>query len=328
MTDISPRTPCSDRSALQRVPLIGTKATADFHQGAQRSCCKSDAAYRAAAEITPASPEKPLPRRSHPYRVRGQWRAYRRSGQLAQRMENCSTSLREVLGRGMTRIAMTLSAIGRDTWRNPITFFLVWVPSLTVLILSVNPSLTADLAPFQRIAFWLLHVALLLPLLMIAQNLIDEALAAFRLSPVILVTLTALCASVVFAPVSLLLDLLFSPAPDLGSEPSLTLLLIDEITALALPTLCAWLLVNGARLTMLSVPMIQEASSPESEAAKGQSGRDPAKEAGPASGLTDIERAFWSRVPRELGAELVSLSAEQHYLHVVTTKGRSLRAIG
>jgi len=206
----------------------------------------------------------------------------------------------------MTRIAMTLSAIGRDTWRNPITFFLVWVPSLTVLILSVNPSLTADIAPFQRIAFWLLHVALLLPLLMIAQNLIDEALAAFRLSPVILVTLTALCASVIFAPVSLLLDLLFSPAPDLGSEPSLTLLLIDEITALALPTLCAWLLVNGARLTMLSVPMIQEASSPESEAAKGQSGRDPAKEAGPASGLTDIE------------------SAEQHYLHVVTTKGRSL----
>ena len=35
MTDISPRTPCSDRSALERVPLIGTKATADFHQGAQ-----------------------------------------------------------------------------------------------------------------------------------------------------------------------------------------------------------------------------------------------------------------------------------------------------
>lgn len=224
----------------------------------------------------------------------------------------------------MIRIARTLSAIGRETWRNPITFFLVWVPSLTVLILSVNPSLTADLAPLQRIVFWLLHVALLLPLLMIAQNVIDEALAAFRFSPVILVTSTALCASVIFAPVSLLLDLLFSPAPDIGSEPTLTLLLIDEITALALPTLCAWLLVNGARLTMLSVPMIQEASSPESEPATGQSGRDPAKEAGPASGLTNIEIAFWSRVPRELGTELVSLSAEQHYLHVVTTKGRSL----
>jgi len=72
MTDISPRTPCSDPSALQRVPLIGTKATADFHQGAQRSCSKSDAVYMAAAEITPASPEKPLPRRSHPYMCIGQ----------------------------------------------------------------------------------------------------------------------------------------------------------------------------------------------------------------------------------------------------------------
>jgi hypothetical protein len=34
MTDISPGTPCSNRSALQRVPVIGTQATADVHQGA------------------------------------------------------------------------------------------------------------------------------------------------------------------------------------------------------------------------------------------------------------------------------------------------------
>jgi hypothetical protein len=224
----------------------------------------------------------------------------------------------------MTRIARTLSAIGRETWRNPITFFLVWVPSLTVLILSVNPSLTADLAPLQRISFWLLHVSLLLPLLMIAQNVIDEMLAALCLSPVILVTLTAICASVAFAPVSMLLDLLFSPAPDLSSEPTLTLLLIDEITALALPTLCAWLLVNGARLTMLSVPLIQQESSEASERSTAQDTHDPAEQVRPASGLTDMEKAFWSRVPRELGADLVSLSAEQHYLHVVTTKGRSL----
>lgn len=120
----------------------------------------------------------------------------------------------------MTRIARTLSAIGRETWRNPITFFLVWVPSLTVLILSVNPSLTADLAPLQRISFWLLHVSLLLPLLMIAQNVIDEMLAALCLSPVILVTLTAICASVAFAPVSMLLDLLFSPPGSVfGTNP-------------------------------------------------------------------------------------------------------------
>ena len=55
---------------LKRVPLIGTEATADFHQGAQPSCCNPDAVYMAAAEIMPASTETLLPRGSHPYMVR------------------------------------------------------------------------------------------------------------------------------------------------------------------------------------------------------------------------------------------------------------------
>jgi len=70
MTEKSPRTPCSDRSAFERVPLIGTKATADFHQGAQPPCCNPDAVYMAATEIMPASIEILLPHGSHPYRVR------------------------------------------------------------------------------------------------------------------------------------------------------------------------------------------------------------------------------------------------------------------
>ena len=46
-----------------------------LHQGAQPPCCNPDAVYMAATDITPASPEKPLPRGSHPYMVRAQWRA-------------------------------------------------------------------------------------------------------------------------------------------------------------------------------------------------------------------------------------------------------------
>ncbi len=66
MTDISPGTPCSNRSALQRVPSIGTKATADVHEGAQPSCSKSDAAYMAhdghIAGDTLFGPERPATR--------------------------------------------------------------------------------------------------------------------------------------------------------------------------------------------------------------------------------------------------------------------------
>ena len=71
MAKISPGTPGSNRSAAARVSLIGTFAVADFHQGAQSKHCNFDAVYMAAADQVPASTEKPLPRGSHPYTVRG-----------------------------------------------------------------------------------------------------------------------------------------------------------------------------------------------------------------------------------------------------------------
>ena len=74
MAEILLRTPCSNRSALQRVPLIGTFAVADFHQGVQSKYCNFDAVYMAAADQVPASTEKPLPRGSHPYTVQAQAR--------------------------------------------------------------------------------------------------------------------------------------------------------------------------------------------------------------------------------------------------------------
>ena len=51
---------------LDSLPLRGPALT---HQGAQPPCCRSDAAYMAPADITPASTETPLPRGSHPYLV-------------------------------------------------------------------------------------------------------------------------------------------------------------------------------------------------------------------------------------------------------------------
>ncbi|MEQ8402000.1 MAG: LytTR family DNA-binding domain-containing protein [Silicimonas sp.] len=217
-----------------------------------------------------------------------------------------------------------LSTIGRETWRNPIAFILVWVPTLTLFVLSFNPALTADLALHLRAVFWLLHVALLLPLLMIAQSLIDDRLVGYGFPPIVLVALAAIAASVAFAPLSLLLDLLFSPAPDLAVPPTITILMLDEIVALVPPTLCVWLLVNGARLKMLSVPLLQSGSTAKSTSTASETDAQrhaPIKSAGL---LTQEEKAFWSKLPREMGTDLISLSAEQHYLHVVTTKGRSL----
>jgi hypothetical protein len=71
MTDMSPRTPRSNRSACAGVPLIGTRATAHLHRDAQPPRCNPDAADMAAAEIMPASTKTPSPRGSHPYTARG-----------------------------------------------------------------------------------------------------------------------------------------------------------------------------------------------------------------------------------------------------------------
>ena len=60
MTDRSPRTPGSNRSAFERVSLIGTVAVADFHQGTQSKHCNFDAVYMAATEITPSINRKAL----------------------------------------------------------------------------------------------------------------------------------------------------------------------------------------------------------------------------------------------------------------------------
>jgi DNA-binding LytR/AlgR family response regulator len=75
---------------------------------------------------------------------------------------------------------------------------------------------------------------------------------------------------------------------------------------------------------MLSVPLLQDGPKAKNgpKVSEGDEGSPERTE--PALALTEVEKAFWSKVPRELGADVVSLSAEQHYLHVVTTKGRSL----
>ncbi|WP_342077993.1 LytTR family DNA-binding domain-containing protein [Yoonia sp. SS1-5] len=203
-----------------------------------------------------------------------------------------------------------LNRLDKETWHNPVLFLAVWSPVLTILILSFDPVLTAELGAFERIAFWFLHVSLLLPLLMFFQDVISEALAARNLNTFILVGLTSLATAIACAPIALALDWLFSPVNDIAAENfQIGLVIAEEIIALVVPIFCVWSLINITRLSMLSVAVIEDV--PE---------EDPSDTAE----LSDIERAFWTKVPRSLGFDIISLSAEQHYLHVQTTVGHSL----
>ena len=46
-----------------------------IHQGAQSVSCNSDAVYMAATDRKPDLTDPPMPRRRHPYMVRGHWQA-------------------------------------------------------------------------------------------------------------------------------------------------------------------------------------------------------------------------------------------------------------
>ncbi len=216
----------------------------------------------------------------------------------------------------MMSFSTLLDRLGRETWRNPLVFILVWVPALTLFILSFNPALTAELSLPARAAYWGLHVTLLLPLLMVLQEGFAIWLSRFNIGPLVLVVITALSASVIFLPIAMVLDLLFSPIPDQEPDSALSVLFVDEMAALAPPVLCVWILVNGTRLALLSRPVLKDTEM-DAEA-------DAAAASDPSDSLSDDERAFWSKVPRALGHDLVSLSAEQHYLRVHTTRGKSL----
>lgn len=203
-------------------------------------------------------------------------------------------------------------------WRSAFAFALVWVPTLTLFILSFDPALTAAMTLTARALFWGLHVALLLPTLVFAQSIISRAFARWRVHPLVLVGTAALCAAVIFSPVSMVLDHLFFAATDLGVAPTALRIMMDEVASLALPTLCIWLLVNGARLQMLSIP-IGDMSTNEDDVAVPAT-----READAEPALNPLATAFWSRIPLGLGRDLVSMSAEQHYLNVQTTRGRCL----
>ncbi|WP_147450636.1 LytTR family DNA-binding domain-containing protein [Rhodophyticola porphyridii] len=210
--------------------------------------------------------------------------------------------------------------LGGEIWRSPVLFAAVWVPTLTILILTFNPAVTATLSFWSGLAFWAFHVVLLLPLLMWFQTIVDGGLVSFQLPPLLHFTITAFCVSVVFAPVSIFLDVVFEPVGDLGPSPSVVSILTDEIWSIFLPTFCVWLLVNSARLQNLSVPLaLQE--NPENTG--GSEAPEEASEESRDHTETSIEQAFWAKIPRELGRDVVSLTSEQHYLHVATTRGRT-----
>jgi hypothetical protein len=190
------------------------------------------------------------------------------------------------------------------------------VAGLTLLFVALGPAATATLPVPLAAAYWLLHIGAGIALCVASTRLLQRFAPIAGHSGWLLLAAAAVLASMLFAPFAVQLDRAF-PTPADVPEGLLdqwelaggALQLIAEWLQLAPEFVVAWLLLNAPplvslRLAAVSSPPVVDTAGP---------GRSP-----------EIPSPSWlDRLPPAIGRELVSISADLHYLHVRTTRGKA-----
>lgn len=172
---------------------------------------------------------------------------------------------------------------------------------LTLLFTLLGPEISDGLSGGWLPLFWAAHVLIPLGLLQAAQIVLSRIPRFAALNPWAQTALSGILGSAAFAPIALILDRLFGLAEATGDlDLSYPAALLDEFTGLAPIVVLVWLALNATRLLRL-----EPTAAP-----------DQTREV--------VQPDFWARVPRTIGRDLVSLSAELHYLRVRTTGGEAL----
>lgn len=193
-----------------------------------------------------------------------------------------------------------------------------WVPyllmcavGLTLGLTWIGPRAGEGLATLNAMAFWAAHVVPALGLLAATQVSLAQIRRIASLPGLAQVLLSAVVASVLFIPVALAVDHVFSVEPSNDDQDGPLLLSAAlEFGHFAVPIVLTWTLINAPSLLRIEAggrvePPLEDDGPQETE-----------------SSLAEAE--FWSRVPLRLGRDLIALSAELHYLRVYTTLGEAL----
>lgn len=145
---------------------------------------------------------------------------------------------------------------------------------------------------------WQLQALVPMTLLFFCQLLLGRLHQFDLLNPWVQLTLTAIVATAVFAPLALAIDIVFED----GNESFRWNEILDEYLATAPPVILFWLAINAPWL--IGFRLVRK-PAPERVAA-------------------DNKPSFYKLIPPDMRGELVYLAAELHYLSVITTAGRCL----
>ncbi len=200
----------------------------------------------------------------------------------------------------------TVTTVANETWQrldmskpeaSPKT--VTWIQTLlggwlvlTLLFWALNPGATEGYGAGLRFVLWAVHVALPLALCQMAQSV----LAGWRpQTDWASVLVSGGLGGLAFVPISTGLDFVF-PDLDGAEDEAGVAVLVSEAMSTTLPVALCWVALNAPRLLSVRSSLPRPKEPP----------------------------TFLAKLPPDLGSDVVSLSAELHYLRVRTPQGNAL----
>jgi hypothetical protein len=216
--------------------------------------------------------------------------------------------------------------------RRLVDYFLPLTGGLALLFAVLQPPTTQPLPFWQAWLHWWLHVSLGLALAVAAATALGRHRGAASMPlPVFLLTSGAL-GVVAFAPLALALESWLPQAAEADAPDRLdrweaaggAWAVLAEGLQLAPSYLASWFLLNaGPVLAGRAAPAYASALADEPATASAAPATGvPVETTGEPAG-DRVRASPLDRLPPAIGRDLVSISADLHYLHVVTTRGRA-----
>jgi hypothetical protein len=192
--------------------------------------------------------------------------------------------------------------------------YYLWVGFALVLIFAaLEPVGTEGTGLLKGVVIWVIQIGLLLPLLISLHMSLQRINRFNELNRWVKLILSGLFGSVLFVPLGLIIDYLFS-LDDwlvLNSLGEIWALVWEEFSGVVFPVTLTWVAINAPRILRLS---FRDADIPYTKGSEVLDSGDMS------AALPD----FYALIPKELGTDIVYLKAELHYVRVVTTVGEKL----
>ena len=186
-------------------------------------------------------------------------------------------------------------------------YFLCAGVFLALIFTVIRPAFVGDTGFFTSLLFWLLHVGLLFPLLILVHAGLQSTPAFRKLNVWVMTGLAGALSALLFVPVALIFDYLFAldDWTRINTMSDVLRLAMHEATAIILPVSICWVAINAPRILQMNFQINVE----------------PLNDSAPPA---PDRNHLLALVPKSIGSDIIYVASELHYLRVVTVLGDAL----